>query len=103
MGNPSTDSAPAAVPATDAAPGEAAPDKVQDKVQVGVYYFPNWGPVSQSEWRTIQKAKTQFEGHAQPKVPFWGYENENDPAAMARKIDAAADHGINAFIFDWYY
>jgi hypothetical protein len=22
---------------------------------------------------------------------------------MARKIDAAADHGIDAFIFDWYY
>ena len=22
---------------------------------------------------------------------------------MAQKIDAAADHGIDAFIFDWYY
>ena len=22
---------------------------------------------------------------------------------MARKIDAAADHGIDAFIFDWYW
>ena len=22
---------------------------------------------------------------------------------MAQKIAAAADHGINAFIFDWYY
>ena len=26
-----------------------------------------------------------------------------DPAVMAKKIDAAADHGVDAFIFDWYY
>ncbi|MCA9430825.1 MAG: glycoside hydrolase family 99-like domain-containing protein, partial [Candidatus Omnitrophica bacterium] len=25
------------------------------------------------------------------------------PKVMARKIDAAADHGIDAFIFDWYW
>ncbi|MCP4639688.1 MAG: hypothetical protein GY851_04615, partial [bacterium] len=30
-------------------------------------------------------------------------EDESDPAAMAKKIDAAADHGIDAFIFDWYW
>lgn len=36
-------------------------------------------------------------------MPAWGYENETDPAVMARKIAAAADHGIDAFIFDWYF
>jgi len=81
----------------------AAAEESKDKVQVAVYYFPNWGPVAQSEWSTIQAAKPRFEGHSQPKVPAWGYENENDPAVMARKIAAAADHGIDAFIFDWYY
>jgi hypothetical protein len=33
---------------------------------------------------------------------LWGYEDESDPAVMARKIDAAAGHGVDAFIFDWY-
>jgi hypothetical protein len=36
-------------------------------------------------------------------VPLWGYGDESDPRVMARKINAAADHGISAFIFDWYY
>lgn len=75
----------------------------QGKVQVGVYYFPNFGPVFSSEWPVIKAAKPQFNGHQQPKVPMWGYTNENDPVEMAQKIDAAADHGVDAFIFDWYY
>ena len=75
----------------------------QGKVQVAVYYFPNFGPIFSSEWPVIKAAKPQFDGHHQPKVPLWGYTNENDPVAMAQKIDAAANHGIDAFIFDWYY
>jgi hypothetical protein len=72
-------------------------------VQVVTYYFPNWGPVDESEWGRLKAAKPQFEDHQQPKVPLWGYENENLPSVMARKIEAAASHGIDAFIFDWYY
>lgn len=45
----------------------------------------------------------RFSGHEQPKKPVWGYEDESDPAVMARKLDAAADHGLSAFIFCWYY
>jgi hypothetical protein len=89
----------AALHAVDPAP--AAPGANQ--TQVGVYYFPNWGPVAHSEWKSNKAAKPRFEGHAQPKIPVWGYENENDPVVMARKIAPAADHGIDAFIFDWYY
>jgi hypothetical protein len=40
---------------------------------------------------------------AQPKVPLWGYEDESKPKVMAEKIAAAADHGIDVFIFDWYH
>jgi len=35
--------------------------------------------------------------------PVWGYEDESDPVVMAKKIDAAATHGVNTFIFDWYW
>jgi len=87
--NPETEGPPITIPEGD--------------VQVAVYYFPNWGPVSLSEWSVVKAAKPQFEGHQQPKVPVWGYQNENDPVVMTQKIDAASDNGIDAFIFDWYY
>lgn len=77
--------------------------RVASEIEVGAYYFPNWGPVAHSEWRSIQAATPKFDGHVQPKIPAWGYENENDPEVMARKIAVASGHGIDAFIFDWYF
>ncbi len=80
--------------------------------QIAAYYFPNYhvdprnerdhGP-GWTEWELVRRAEPRFPGHAQPKVPAWGYEDESDPRAMARKIDAAADHAIDAFLFDWYW
>lgn len=55
------------------------------------------------EWEMIQKGVPRFKGHYQPRVPLWGYEMGDDPAAMEKKINAAADHGVNTFIFDWYW
>ena len=82
-------------------------------VTVACYYFPNYHTGEQrheaakgsgwSEWELIKAARPRFEGHAQPKIPAWGYLDESDPLVMEKKIDAAADHGIDAFIFDWYY
>lgn len=72
-------------------------------VSVGVYYFPNWGPVFRSEWQLIRDAQPRFSGHKQPKKPLWGFENEENPQVMAKKIDVAAQHGVDAFIFCWYY
>jgi len=50
-----------------------------------------------------QAGRAAVPGHRQPKVPAWGHADEADPAVMAKKIDAAADNGIDAFIFDWYF
>jgi len=82
-------------------------------ITVACYYFPNYhtgDPRNEAlkgagwmEWELVKAARPRFEGHYQPKVPAWGYGDERDPAVMAQKIDAAADHGIDAFIFDWYY
>jgi hypothetical protein len=79
---------------------------------VACYYFPNYhvdrrnvathGP-GWSEWELVKRAEPRFPNHRQPRIPLWGYEDEADPAVMARKIDAAADHAIDAFIFDWYW
>lgn len=84
-----------------------------DKTQIAVYYFPNYHPSDSrnlaihgpgwSEWELVKRAEPRFAGHQQPRAPLWGYEDESDPAVMARKIDAAASHGITSFIFDWYW
>ena len=55
------------------------------------------------EWETIRNAPPKFDGHLQPRVPEWGYEDESDPKVMEKKIGAAANHGVNVFIFDWYW
>jgi len=86
---------------------------VAESVTVASYYFGNYHPgdprnaarkgAAWSEWDLVRAARPRFPGHAQPKVPLWGYEDESDPSVMDRKIAAATDHGIDAFIFDWYH
>jgi hypothetical protein len=60
-------------------------------------------PDGTGEWEIIKKGTPRFEGHYQPKIPLWGYEMDNDPHVMEKWIDAATDHGVNVFIFDWYW
>jgi hypothetical protein len=60
-------------------------------------------PEGTGEWEIIKKGDPRFAGHYQPKVPLWGYEMDDDPDVMEKWIDAATDHGINTFIFDWYW
>ncbi len=55
------------------------------------------------EWEVIKKGNPRFEGHYQPKVPLWGYDMDDDPEVMEKWIDAATDHGVDIFIFDWYW
>ena len=55
------------------------------------------------EWEMIRKGDPRFEGHYQPRLPLWGYEADNDPVAVERKIEAATANGVNVFIYDWYW
>lgn len=83
-----------------------------DEFDVYAYYFPNsgtqypdkpWDPVNDCEWGLVQRGIPRFEGHIQPKVPLWGYENHSDPEVMTNVIETAESYGIDAFIFDWYW
>ena len=60
-------------------------------------------PMGIGEWETVMKNKPKFEGHKQPRYPLWGYVNEADPYVMQMQIDVAANHGVNVFIYDWYW
>ncbi len=90
------------------------PQRTSDKQEtiVAAFYWPayhdepRWRPFftgTEGEWEIIRNAKPKFEGHWQPHIPLWGYVDESDPDVMAKKIDAAASHGVNTFIFDWYW
>ena len=80
--------------------------------QVAVYYFPNyhvdsinerWHGKGWTEWDLVKISKPRFQGHKQPKVPAWGYFDEANPKWAAKEIDLAANHGIDVFIYDWYW
>jgi hypothetical protein len=49
----------------------------------------------------------RFPDHVQPNLPHneppgWGVDSaENTPEGMKVKIDAATQHGIDIFLFDW--
>lgn len=55
------------------------------------------------EWEVIKKGNPRFEGHYQPRQPLWGYEMDNDPKVVEKWIDLATDHGVNVFVYDWYW
>ncbi len=81
-------------------------------MEIAAYYFPNYHRDERNEarhgkgwteWELMKCARPRFPGHNQPKIPLWGYGDEADPLVMAKKIDAAANHGLDAFVFDWYW
>ena len=57
----------------------------------------------EGEWEVIKQGDPRFEGHYQPKQPLWGYELDDDPQVVERWIKTALKHGVNTFIYDWYW
>ncbi len=87
--------------------------KSNDQYFIAAYIWPSchhderfgnmlW-PEGTGEWEVIKKGTPRFEGHYQPRLPLWGYEMDNDPKVVERWIDAAVDHGVNVFVYDWYW
>ena len=83
-----------------------------DKIEVVCVYYPHWHVYPKgnewfhpgwTEWEYVKTAKPRFEGHRQPIVPLVGYLDGKNPADVAKEIDLAADAGIDAFLYDYYY
>ena len=60
-------------------------------------------PEGIGEWQSVKNSVSKYPGHNWPRKPLWGYVNEADPYVMEGQIAAAADHGVNVFIYDWYW
>ena len=63
---------------------------------------PFW-PMGIGEWETVMTMQQRNPGHYWNRVPLWGYINEADPSVMSMEIEQATKHGVNVFIFDWYW
>jgi len=88
-------------------------ESVKNEYLVAAYIWPSchddslgraklW-PEGIGEWEVINKGNPRYEGHYQPRQPLWGYEMDNDPKVVERWIDVAVDHGVNVFVYDWYW
>ncbi len=87
---------------------------ISAEYDVAAYVWPAYQPeprwaelgifkAGKGEWQSVWEAKPKWEGHRQPYKPLWGYEDESDPKVVAKKIDVAVSHGVNVFIYDWYW
>ena len=74
------------------------PSYTGDEPRARIFWDEGYG-----EWQTVKKMKPKFEGHLWPRKPLWGYVNEADPYVMEMEIEAATSHGVNVFIYDWYW
>ncbi len=63
----------------------------------------SWKGEGWCEWELVRTAKPRFPGHRLPLRPSWGFFDESNPRWASREIALAADHGIDVFIFDWYW
>ncbi|MBQ2967215.1 MAG: glycoside hydrolase family 99-like domain-containing protein [Clostridia bacterium] len=54
------------------------------------------------EWQSVKNSKPKGD-YFWDRKPLWGYVNEADPYVMEMQIEAALDHNVNVFIYDWYW
>ena len=92
---------------------EAAKQIRQYPYDIAAYIWPaytgrepraySFWPDGEGEWQSVRSAGAKFEGHDWPRQPLLGYQDEADPEVMAQQIDVALTHGVNVFIYDWYW
>jgi len=87
-------------------------ENTAEQYDVAAYVWPaysdapemRWAfPDGIGEWERVRQGRPKYEGHRAVHEPLWGYLNEADPCVMEMQINAAADHGVNVFIYDWYW
>ncbi|MCR5485437.1 MAG: glycoside hydrolase family 99-like domain-containing protein [Clostridiales bacterium] len=76
------------------------PSYTGDEPRTRIFWEQGFG-----EWQTVlaMTDKGGYDGCRWPRKPLWGYVNEADPRIMEMQINAAVEHGVNVFIYDWYW
>jgi hypothetical protein len=82
------------------------------ELTVACYTFPHYHPSAVNnrlyaegwtEYLIQRAAQPWFPGHDQPRFPALGELDEREPRTWETYTALAADHGIDAFIWDWYW
>ena len=81
-------------------------------MRVAAYVYPGWHPTPErdgsfhpgfTEWELVRECRPRFEGHAQPRRPALGEYDDRDPLEVARRLRLALEHGVDAFVFGFFW
>jgi len=80
--------------------------------RICAYVYPGWHPIPErdksfhpgfTEWELVRDCQPRFEEHRQPRLPQWGPYDDRDPVQVERRIRLALDHGIDAFVYGFFW
>lgn len=81
-------------------------------MRVAAYVYPGWHPIPErdasfhpgfTEWELVEACRPRFDGHHQPRVPRLGAYDDRDPVEVARRVELALAHGIDALVYGFFW
>ncbi|MBQ9691943.1 MAG: glycoside hydrolase family 99-like domain-containing protein [Clostridia bacterium] len=87
------------------------------KYDIAAYVWPSYTgkelrsrqfwPDGIGEWQTVMSVPSRMchkpSDYKWDRKPIWGCCDEADPKVMEMQIEEAVKHGVNVFIYDWYW
>lgn len=80
--------------------------------RIAAYVYAGWHPIDErdesfhpgfTEWELVAACRPRFDGHAQPRVPALGAYDDRDPVEVARRIELARAHGVDALVYGVFW